>query len=262
VLVGEIAKAERELLVQAYNFTEPRIIAAIIAAHRRGVLVTVILDKISPGQKGEGADPVHDAGIPTFIGRKPKIAHNKVAVIDQTTVVTGSFNFSTNAGCCNAENLRPPAGARHRLRGELRSATCGQRRVCQQSVDSRSRYRTIERATIVTPSQGCKEAGEPGVRAVGEANADLGECRGKLAVKNSHENRTASTAGTVARCYEAAIAGREKPWIDREGVGTSHRRRPSTSVGGRGGGDGSVSSECHPARFRLVDAADAEVSAL
>jgi phosphatidylserine/phosphatidylglycerophosphate/cardiolipin synthase-like enzyme len=105
VLVAEIAKAERELLVQAYNFTEPRIIAAIIAAHRRGVLVTVILDKISPSQKGEGADPVHDAGIPTFIDRKPKIAHNKVVVIDQTTVVTGSFNFSMNAGCCNAENL-------------------------------------------------------------------------------------------------------------------------------------------------------------
>src|SRR5260221_1381066 len=105
VLVAEIAKAERELLVQAYNFTEPRIIAAIIAAHRRGVLVAVILDKISPSQRGEGADPVHDAGIPTFIDRKPKIAHNKVVVIDQTTVVTGSFNFSTNAGCCNAENL-------------------------------------------------------------------------------------------------------------------------------------------------------------
>jgi phosphatidylserine/phosphatidylglycerophosphate/cardiolipin synthase-like enzyme len=83
--------------------TEPRIIAGIIAAHRRGMLITVILDKISPGQKGEGADPVHDAGIATFIDRKPKIAHNKVVVIDQTTVITGSFNFSTNAGCCNAD---------------------------------------------------------------------------------------------------------------------------------------------------------------
>jgi phosphatidylserine/phosphatidylglycerophosphate/cardiolipin synthase-like enzyme len=73
--------------------------------HRRGVLVTVILDKISASQKSEGADLVHDAGIPTFIDRKPKIAHNKVVVIDQATVVTGSFNFSTNAECCNAENL-------------------------------------------------------------------------------------------------------------------------------------------------------------
>ncbi len=34
-----------------------------------------------------------------------KIAHNKVMVIDGETVVTGSFNFSANAGCCDAENL-------------------------------------------------------------------------------------------------------------------------------------------------------------
>jgi phosphatidylserine/phosphatidylglycerophosphate/cardiolipin synthase-like enzyme len=69
------------------------------------VLVTVILDTISPSEKGEGADPVHDVGIPTFIDRKPKITHNKVVVVDQETVVTGSFSFSSNAGCCNAENL-------------------------------------------------------------------------------------------------------------------------------------------------------------
>jgi phosphatidylserine/phosphatidylglycerophosphate/cardiolipin synthase-like enzyme len=69
------------------------------------VLVTVILDKISPRQKGEGADPVHNAGIPTFIERKRKTAHNKTVVVDQTTVVTGSFNFSTIPGCCNADHL-------------------------------------------------------------------------------------------------------------------------------------------------------------
>ena len=69
------------------------------------MLVTVILDKISPRQKGEGADPVHNAGIPTFIERKTKTAHNKTVVVDQTTVVTGSFNFSTIPGCCNADHL-------------------------------------------------------------------------------------------------------------------------------------------------------------
>jgi hypothetical protein len=26
-------------------------------------------------------------------------------VIDQSTVITGLFNFFTNAGCCNAENF-------------------------------------------------------------------------------------------------------------------------------------------------------------
>jgi hypothetical protein len=52
--------------VQAYNFTEPR----IIAADDCGVAVTVILDKISASQKGEGADRVHDAAIPTYIDQR------------------------------------------------------------------------------------------------------------------------------------------------------------------------------------------------
>jgi|SRR5665213_148132 len=67
LVVETIAAARRDLLVQAYNFSDRRIIAAVIAAHRRGVDVTVILDKISPRQKGEGADAVSAAGIPVYI---------------------------------------------------------------------------------------------------------------------------------------------------------------------------------------------------
>jgi phosphatidylserine/phosphatidylglycerophosphate/cardiolipin synthase-like enzyme len=104
-ILGAIAGARRTLEVQAYNFTEPRIIAAIVAAHARGVAVTVVLDKVSPHQQGEGADPVHDAGIPTYIDYAPKIAHNKVMIVDDATVVTGSFNFTVSADTKNAENV-------------------------------------------------------------------------------------------------------------------------------------------------------------
>jgi phosphatidylserine/phosphatidylglycerophosphate/cardiolipin synthase-like enzyme len=105
LVAATIDAADASLLVQAYNFTEPRIVAALIAAHGRGVSVTVIVDKISAHQRGEGVDAARAAGIPVFVDRKPKIAHNKVMVIDDATVITGSFNFSANAACCNAENL-------------------------------------------------------------------------------------------------------------------------------------------------------------
>lgn len=105
VIVDEISKAHSELLVQAYNFTEPNIIKAIDDAHKRGVMVTVILDKISSSQNGEGADMLTLDNIHVYIDHRPKIAHNKVMVIDNNIVITGSFNFSTNAECCNAENL-------------------------------------------------------------------------------------------------------------------------------------------------------------
>jgi phosphatidylserine/phosphatidylglycerophosphate/cardiolipin synthase-like enzyme len=103
--VAAIDRARRSLLVQAYNFTEPRIIAAIVAARRRGVDVSVIVDKITASQRGEGVDQVADAGIPTFVDRGPRIAHNKVMVIDGDTVLTGSFNWSVSAERFNAENL-------------------------------------------------------------------------------------------------------------------------------------------------------------
>src|SRR5208282_6568292 len=74
LVVNEIGQARRTLLVQAYNFSEPSIIDAIIDASRRGVDVTVILDKTSPRQRGEGADDVAAAGIPVFVDNKPKIA--------------------------------------------------------------------------------------------------------------------------------------------------------------------------------------------
>ena len=103
--VAAIDGARRSLLVQAYNFTEPRIVAAIVAAHRRGVAVAVIVDKITARQRGEGVDAVALAGIPTFVDRGPRIAHNKVMVIDGETVLTGSFNWSVSAERFNAENL-------------------------------------------------------------------------------------------------------------------------------------------------------------
>ena len=44
-------------------------------------------------------------GIPVKIDAKHAIAHNKVMVIDDQTVITGSFNFTKAAEEQNAENL-------------------------------------------------------------------------------------------------------------------------------------------------------------
>lgn len=105
LIAAEIEASSSSLLVQAYNFTETRIVAAILEAHRRGVRVTVLVDKISMHQRGEGVSALRDAGIAVFVDAKPRIAHNKVMIVDDATVLTGSFNFSASAQCCNAENL-------------------------------------------------------------------------------------------------------------------------------------------------------------
>ncbi len=46
-----------------------------------------------------------EASVPTYIDDKHRTAHNKVIILDESTVITGSFNFTKSAETRNAENL-------------------------------------------------------------------------------------------------------------------------------------------------------------
>lgn len=104
-VVKELDAAKTNILVQAYSFTSDAIAAALVNAHKRGVKISVILDRGARSDKYSEADFVAHAGIRTLIDAKHAIAHNKVMIIDGATVITGSFNFTKAAEEKNAENL-------------------------------------------------------------------------------------------------------------------------------------------------------------
>jgi phosphatidylserine/phosphatidylglycerophosphate/cardiolipin synthase-like enzyme len=105
-IVSAINEAKSSILVQAYSFTSAPIIRALIAAHKRGVDVKIILDKSDfRGHTAKTTAIVAESGIPIWKDYKPHIAHNKVIVIDGDEIITGSFNFSKAAQLHNAENL-------------------------------------------------------------------------------------------------------------------------------------------------------------
>ena len=104
-VVENLQKATNNILVQAYSFTSAPIAKALVDAHRRGVKVTVILDKSQRTERYSEADFLLHADIPTFIDAKHAIAHNKIMVIDGKTILTGSFNFTKAAEMNNSENL-------------------------------------------------------------------------------------------------------------------------------------------------------------
>jgi phosphatidylserine/phosphatidylglycerophosphate/cardiolipin synthase-like enzyme len=116
---AEIARAVRaakkQVLVQAFSFTNKMIGRALVDAHRRGVQVMVLADR---GQFERGnafvvAD-LKSAGINVLLDGAHESAHNKVMVIDnglaENVVVTGSFNFTRAAQKSNAENVLIFAG--------------------------------------------------------------------------------------------------------------------------------------------------------
>jgi phosphatidylserine/phosphatidylglycerophosphate/cardiolipin synthase-like enzyme len=110
-IVTAIDGARRTLLVQAYGFTDPQIIHAIGEAEKRGVTVRVILDKENRQPRYTGATYLRNAGVPLRIDDKVAIAHNKVMVIDDATVIGGSYNYTRSAEDKNAENVTFTASA-------------------------------------------------------------------------------------------------------------------------------------------------------
>jgi phosphatidylserine/phosphatidylglycerophosphate/cardiolipin synthase-like enzyme len=104
-VVDALKSAKTSVYVQAYSFTNAAIAKALVDAHNRGVAVEVILDKSNRTERYSAATFLEHAGIATAIDAAHAIAHNKVMIIDGTTVITGSYNFTRQAERANAENL-------------------------------------------------------------------------------------------------------------------------------------------------------------
>ena len=104
-IIKEINEAKSEILVQAYSFTSTPIAKALVDTHKRGVKVEAILNKSQRKAQYTSASFLANMRVPTFIDDKHAMAHNKIMIIDKTTVITGSFNFTKAAENNNAENL-------------------------------------------------------------------------------------------------------------------------------------------------------------
>ena len=100
-----IAEAKSEILIQAYSFRSPVMAQALIDAHKKGIKIELIIDK---SERQEGLTPptmMANAGIPVHLDGKHAVANNRVFIIDNKTVITGSFNFNSASEEMNAENL-------------------------------------------------------------------------------------------------------------------------------------------------------------
>ncbi|MDR0466103.1 MAG: phospholipase D family protein [Deltaproteobacteria bacterium] len=104
-IVRAVARAQDEIRVLAYSYTSEPINNALVAAHKRGVKVMVVLDRSQLTARGGKLSSLQAEGVPVYIDAKHAIAHNKVMILDKSRVITGSFNFTASAEERNAENL-------------------------------------------------------------------------------------------------------------------------------------------------------------
>jgi hypothetical protein len=95
-IVRNINNARLSVVAAQCWFTHPEIFSGIILALQRGVCVTLALDYNSINFNSRGLD-LHlltKAGARILVFSGNKLLHHKFAVIDQSTVITGSFNWT------------------------------------------------------------------------------------------------------------------------------------------------------------------------
>ncbi len=104
-LLPVIQQAQSSIYFLAFTFTDDDLASAIVDRYRHGVEVAGVIESRNIDNAGSDYEAMKAAGINILPDGNPYIMHDKVIIIDEAIVVTGSYNFSHSASRSNDENL-------------------------------------------------------------------------------------------------------------------------------------------------------------
>jgi phosphatidylserine/phosphatidylglycerophosphate/cardiolipin synthase-like enzyme len=104
-LLGRLRAAKRSVHFMAFSYTADPIVDAMIAQSRAGLLVRGVVETQNATGSRAAYPRLRAAGVDVLLDGNCYIMHHKVIVIDERTVITGSYNFTASAERDNDENL-------------------------------------------------------------------------------------------------------------------------------------------------------------
>ena len=104
-IVSEISKAQKTIDIAMYYLTSREIAQELVKAKDRNVKIRIVLDKSQETQKFSKSRYLIKRGFEVKYHTGSGIMHNKFAIIDNRTLITGSFNWTPTADQKNEENL-------------------------------------------------------------------------------------------------------------------------------------------------------------
>ena len=104
-IIGEIQSAQEHIRFLAFVFTSEAIADAMVERFRSGVAVQGIIEARNWEQSGSQADRLRVALDDVLTDGNRYSMHHKVIIIDDETVVLGSYNFTNSAESYNDENV-------------------------------------------------------------------------------------------------------------------------------------------------------------
>jgi phosphatidylserine/phosphatidylglycerophosphate/cardiolipin synthase-like enzyme len=104
-IVEAIQAASSRVDFLAYSFTSDDIAQALVRRQQAGVTVRGVLEAGQAQRSGSQYSALIAGGVDVRLDTNPGLLHHKLMVIDGTTVITGSYNFSQSAETTNDENV-------------------------------------------------------------------------------------------------------------------------------------------------------------
>lgn len=104
-IIAKIEAAKKSVRFLTYSFTHDGIGDAVLDRYRAGLIVRGVFDTTGAGSAFSEYGTMKAAGVPVFTDGNPYFMHHKVFILDEETIVTGSFNFSAAADTSNDEDL-------------------------------------------------------------------------------------------------------------------------------------------------------------
>ncbi len=104
LILASIRGAQKSIYVMVHAFTSEAISTALIEAHNRGVLVYVVMEPYYFSEYSQ-ENRLVEAGIPVFVDDNDGLMYNRVMILDEKIVVTGSFSWVDSDETHLAENL-------------------------------------------------------------------------------------------------------------------------------------------------------------
>ena len=105
-VVNMFRTCKKTLDIAIFTFTRDSIAQAILEAHQRGLKIRCIGDDGNSKVKGSDVRLLASVGIPCKTDNNFRFhMHNKMAIIDNSVVITGSFNWTNQAINKNQDNI-------------------------------------------------------------------------------------------------------------------------------------------------------------
>lgn len=105
VIIHQINNAITRMKICVFTISDDQITNAIISSHKKGKEIKIITDNDKSFDIGSDIERMAKEGIDIKMDTTPNHMHHKFMVVDDLSLITGSYNWTQSAARYNHENI-------------------------------------------------------------------------------------------------------------------------------------------------------------